>query len=150
MKKSGFIFLFFLLIGITACKNDVKQTEGTEITTTAKNRGWTAEMNLNNGAAWEANKETTEGILLMEARIERDNSKSIEDYHALAADLDDLKNYIVKKCTMQGESHENLHVYLVPLMKMIGKLKNAKTVEEASQLKLDVSKHLQEYSRFFK
>src|SRR5690606_14851113 len=75
----------------------------------------TDEVKLDNGEKWIANVETTEGIDNMLSIIEKEESKETSDYVALKGSLDKEFNVVLEKCTMTGESHDQLHNYLLPL-----------------------------------
>ena len=106
-------------------------------------------LGLNEGKKWEANPETTDGIHNMKAIIEKDNSSSLEDYSALAEDLGVEKTNIFKQCTMKGESHENLHAYLIPLIGFINDLSEDATPEDAAKTVLEIENHVDAYDYYF-
>jgi hypothetical protein len=47
------------------------------------------------------------------------------DYSLLVETLSRQTNYIIEKCDMKGESHDQLHVVLVPMLDDITVLKDA-------------------------
>lgn len=116
----------------------------------AINNDWVNEINLDNGNKWDANLETTEGVDKMLSLVESSEKKSVEDYHALASDLNETKNFVVKKCTMKGASHDNLHVFLHPLIDKIEALGKVSTVDEGSEITASIKENLEGYSNYFK
>ena len=52
-------------------------------------------------------------------------SDSTKDYVALANALSQQTSVIIKKCSMTGEPHDQLHVVLVPMLDEISKLKES-------------------------
>lgn len=149
---------------LTSCKEENKETtviepevelhsdaRKTEITDLDLNHSWTSTMEKDNGALWQANAETSEGVAKMEALIAKSTINSPSDYRELANGLNAIKNTIVKECTMEGASHDNLHIWLHPLIEKIEALSD---VEEMNQYSADLYKAVQEnikiYHSFFK
>ncbi|GGW41278.1 hypothetical protein [Arenibacter certesii] len=114
------------------------------------NNSWVTEIQLNSGNKWEANIETTEGVENMLELIKENNYKSVGDYHQLASKLNDEKNYVVKECTMTGPSHDNLHVFLHPLIKKIDALGNVNSVENGKVTIKSIKENLDGYYTYFK
>ncbi|MNR11654.1 hypothetical protein D3C85_1279640 [compost metagenome] len=52
---------------------------------------------------------------------------------------------ILKKCTMKGEAHNQLHNYLIPLKLKIDSLEDSNKAE----IKKEIISYLEEYSLFF-
>lgn len=102
-------------------------------------------VSLNEGKMWEANAETTEGIVKMYQMID-DFSIEEENSEALITELKAEFTMIFQKCTMTGEAHEQLHNYLLPLKVKIDKFSKESTAENLD----DVKKYLKEYGYFFK
>ena len=109
MNKAAILGLV-LSISLLGCKETQKEettiTEQTAVEHKEKSHGdqnnWMSQIQLDNGSKWKANIETTEGIQAMSSRIAEDESISIKHYKKLASDLNDLKNNIIKDCTMEG------------------------------------------------
>jgi len=155
MKKTAILGLV-LLISLLGCKETQKEKTTKEQTavehkedTHGGQNNWMSQIQLDNGAKWKANIETTEGIQAMSSRIAEDESISIKHYKKLASDLNDLKNNIIKECTMEGESHDNLHVFLVPLLDKIEALGEVNSVHEGAVITRDIREHLKVYYNYF-
>ncbi len=107
-------------------------------------------LSLNSGELWIANMETTQGIDNMIALMSSFSDKeSVEAYAKLKTNLDKEFGTILKKCTMKGESHDQLHNFLVPMQEMFEGL-------ASSDLKIckdsydTLNDHLKEYPKYFK
>tara|TARA_R110002049_G_scaffold188124_5_gene356409 strand:+ start:5567 stop:5899 length:333 start_codon:yes stop_codon:yes gene_type:complete len=107
------------------------------------------EIQLNNGTKWEANIETTEGVEQMQELLKSHTTTSIEDYHQLASTLNDVKNKVVKECTMKGASHDNLHIWLYPLIEKVTELSETNNIEEASKTKQSIAENVDAYYKYF-
>lgn len=152
-----------LLIGCNETKHKTENTDIIETTegvhehemeemaaeTHSMNNAWINEIKLDNGSKWEANLETTEGVDKMLNLVKSSNPKTVEDYQVLASKLNEDKNFVVKKCTMEGPSHDNLHVFLHPLIEKIEALGKVSTIEEGAEVTSSVKENLEGYYNYF-
>lgn len=129
----------------------VHENHGEEMAaeTHAMNNDWVNEIKLDTGSKWEANAETTEGVEKMLELLKTSETKTVETYHTLASSLNDVKNFVVKECTMKGASHDNLHVFLHPLIEKIDALGKITTVEEGANIKKSIKENLDKYYNYF-
>tara|TARA_R110000868_G_scaffold282609_2_gene542897 strand:+ start:2358 stop:2852 length:495 start_codon:yes stop_codon:yes gene_type:complete len=154
------------LMALTSCKDNKQQgisnqnekvekhSESTHDqhqnnSTTVYDNTWMTKMQLNNGGKWQANVETNEGVKRMQKILTTQITSKIEDYHKLAEQLNEAKNYVVKKCTMTGASHDNLHVWLLPLIEKIDALSKTETINEAEIIKHSIEENLDAYNNYF-
>lgn len=161
MKKT-LVTVAILSVLFMGCKqtNEKKTDETVEATETVHQHGdmhsdmaldnsWVNEIKLDNGNKWEANVETTQGVAKMEELIKSSNPKTVEDYHQLASALNEVKNYVVKECTMEGPSHDNLHVFLHPLIEKIDALGEVSSVEKGEEITGQIQENLDSYYNYF-
>lgn len=113
------------------------------------NNDWMQDMKIDNGTKWFANKETNEGVQKMQNSIKTQTTTQLEEYHKLAETLNVEKNYVIKNCTMEGASHDNLHIWLLPLMAKIDALAETKSVDEASKIKQHLAVNINAYYNYF-
>lgn len=162
MKRIVIIILLFSLAFVSC--DQTKKTDNT-ITSPLKeresekeeavhkasniNNDWIEDISLDNGAKWNANIETTKGINAMLNIMNESNLKTVEDYHALANKLHHEKNMIVKECTMKGPSHENLHVFLFPLIEKIDHLLTVTSKKDGSEIAASIKENLDAYKNYF-
>ncbi|MDP2688144.1 MAG: hypothetical protein Q8O62_13035 [Aequorivita sp.] len=165
MKKTilTVVTISALLISCNETKNKNENTESVETTegvhehemeemepeTHAMNNAWVNEIKLDNGSKWQANLETTEGVEKMLGLVNASDSKSVEDYHSLASKLNEDKNVLVKKCTMEGPSHDNLHVFLHPLIEKIEALGKVTSTDEGVEITASIKENLEGYYNYF-
>ncbi|MDF1673338.1 MAG: heme-binding domain-containing protein [Vicingaceae bacterium] len=108
-------------------------------------------LELNGEQKWEANPETTEGIEKMLVIISEDVEQGrISHYAAMGERLNIEIKTIFSSCTMKGEGHEQLHLYIMPLVDLCEKLEAVETEDEASVLQKNILKRLNLYSQYFK
>ena len=106
-------------------------------------------ISLNNGKPWKASPETTNGIEKMKKKMASFNIDSnLNLYDKLADDLTEEFLIILEKCTMKGESHDQLHNYLLPIKIMFKDLLNT-NIKERQKTFYKLSSHLENYKYFF-
>lgn len=107
-------------------------------------------LSLNNGSLWSANVETTTGINNMINLMNSFSDKeSTEAYTTLKNNLEAEFNTILKECTMKGESHNQLHNFLVPMKEMFEGIDSSDL--EICKINFNtLNKHLTEYTKYFK
>jgi energy-converting hydrogenase A subunit M len=159
MKHAIFAICLLAIVSCKDSKNQEKEinTDAVEAThedyiEKASNvyaNSWIKEIETNEDGKWEANAETNEGVQKMQNNIKTHITNTLDAYHKLAEQLNDDKNYVIKNCTMKGAPHDNLHVWLMPLMEKIEALSESKTVEEASKLKESIVENVNAYSNYF-
>ncbi|MBK6628225.1 MAG: hypothetical protein IPJ87_07320 [Flavobacteriales bacterium] len=93
---------------------------------------------------WQANPETTEGIRSMQALVEGLSRNGLSGIQ-LRDSLDARLAMIFERCTMDGEAHEALHAYLLPLMGMIKRLPDTPSEAHVDSLRT----HLHHYGEVF-
>ena len=144
MKPLIFILTLFALV---SCSESKKQD--TVVKNSKYSNSWIKEMKFNNGLKWKANIETNEGVLRMQKSIETQPTNTLVEYYQLAEKLNKDKNYVIKYCSMKGEPHENLHVWLMPLIAKIKALSEVKSIKDASKLKQSIKENINAYSNYF-
>ncbi|MBD0850134.1 hypothetical protein [Maribacter arenosus] len=161
MKKTAVIMAAILSL-VISCKETNKENPAEEKTKVETidyeshstmfhepNETWVNEIMLNNGLKWSANTETTDGVREMLILIEDNKTTTTVDYKNLGVALNNVKNMVVKECTMKGASHDNLHVWLHPLIDKIALLQKVENPEEGSQLTSSIQEHLEAYYDYF-
>ncbi len=106
-------------------------------------------LQLNNGMKWRVNDEMRPFVLEGEMKVENYIESGDTDYHKLASDLKELNSNLIKNCTMDGPSHDELHKWLHPHLELTKALSNAKNPEDAREIieKLRHSYHT--YNEYF-
>lgn len=98
-------------------------------------------LELNQGEKWPVNEEMKPHILASEMAFNVYRTNKGEDYQALAGVLKEHTDKLISSCTMKGESHEQLHLWLHPHLVLIKDLANAPSPVEADAIlgKLEAS-----------
>lgn len=142
MKTISTIIISALLLFTYGCTtekhNDENSEQEVEHTTDE-----VSPVQLDNGNKWMANVETTQGIEKMTQLV--NTAMGSVSSSSLKENLLSEFNDVLKKCTMKGESHEQLHHYLLPLKADIEKLSEAPSKEELENIKA----YLETYTNYF-
>ncbi|MEO8932714.1 MAG: hypothetical protein ABI295_00275 [Xanthomarina sp.] len=167
MKKT-ILSIAMLAFILTSCNNSKKEEQaeeqilqdeievvahdnhGQDHASLVLNNNWMDDIQLDNGDKWLANIETTDGVNDMLKLISENKTETVEDYLSLANKLNDRKNTLVKECTMDGPSHDNLHVFLHPLIEKIAVLLKTETTEAGAETLKSITDNLNAYTTYFK
>ncbi len=152
------ILIITIILIANSCANNSEKKEKiikkknaieTPIKEYVLNNDWINEIKLDNGSRWNANIETTQGVDEMLKSVNGSNPKTVDDYHALGNTINEIKNTVVKECTMKGPSHDNLHIFLHPLIEKIDHLLKVTSTEEGSIIKSGIKENLTAYKNYF-
>lgn len=109
-------------------------------------------VQLDNGKKWKADPQTNEGVTKMQNLVtafKKDiPNPGIEDFKRLNSELQVELDGIFKKCAMTGDAHQQLHNFLVGVIKELNVLKedDLKASEHAF---LMMEKNLFSYTNYF-
>ena len=67
----------------------------------------------------------------------------------MATQLKEKNNGLIKSCTMNGESHDELHKWLYPHIELIESLSKAESTEAASEIVADLQASFSTYNQYF-
>jgi|JI7StandDraft_1071085.scaffolds.fasta_scaffold03081_8 hypothetical protein len=104
-----------------------------------------AAVQLDNGKKWIANAETTEGVMNLIALLEAQLDNPTSDIKSLRESIMAEFTGIFQKCTMKGESHNQLHNFLLPLKEMLEKLEEHSEKQDLEEIK----SYLHTYKNYF-
>lgn len=116
-----------------------------EKTTETHNHHGQAGVELDGGKKWLANAETTQGIQSMIVLTDGYLANPSPDLNPLKENLMSELTGIFQKCTMKGESHDQLHNYLLPLKEKLETLNSSGDVQTVEDIKL----YLETYKNYF-
>ena len=112
-------------------------------------QGHTGSVTLNNGEKWEADHHTLSVVESMKGELSDFEKAGAENYHALADSLTRQLDTLVAGCTMTGPAHDQLHIWLVPLMASVKNLAAAGGVSDARVEVSEITKTLDAFDDFF-
>lgn len=151
MKKTIWIIISSLVIA--GCTNSNQSSEhattaiaGSKPMDAAHQHAETKEtIELNNGEKWLVNAEMKPYIEAGEQLLAKYQESNSGDYETLASGLKEKNTALIKSCTMQGKSHEELHKWLHPHLELVSELGKAGSLDEANH----IVAHLQESFALF-
>jgi len=91
-------------------------------------------IELNNGEKWNINAEMMPPLRSSESLVSTFKGTDLQSYKSLAEELAKNNKELIASCNMKGKSHEELHKWLHPYMKMIGDLEEVDNVTNASTI----------------
>lgn len=164
MKRTTLLIAVLLLMTIIGCKENTTKTETTAIETTTPtdkriaemlddpilSNDWKKEIELDGSQKWEANEETTQGVHNMLRIMENTAVGPEMDFKALGTKLKSQINVVIQKCSMKGASHDNLHVFLMPLIEKVDALQKPNDIEKNKALVASIYYNLEAYDSYFK
>jgi hypothetical protein len=140
MKKT--LLSLVVILSFFACQETKKTETNKEVKVTTQEKV---------SKLWQANPETTTGINTMKKLLADFKPNTNNDtYVALKNSLVDEFNGILTNCTMNGEAHEHLHDYLVPMKGMVDEISSKNSIEENQKVVDAYKKYLKKYTTIFK
>jgi len=151
MTKTMTVLAISLLLfscGETSSEKTNAQTE----TITQEVDGKDDEMQtikLNNGEKWLVNEEMKPFILESEIILNDYIESSSTDFKTLAERLNEKNSKLIESCTMNGESHDELHKWLYPHMNLIRSLAQEENTESAASIVRELALSFETYHKYF-
>ena len=135
---------------LLSCKNEVKTTNS-EIKTEIEHvqDASSERIALNNGEKWMVNEEMKPFIVKSEALLEEYVKNNGTDYKKLAQDIKEQNSLLIKSCTMEGPSHDELHKWLHPHLELVDRLGEIGNPEKAKVLVAELQASYQTYHQYF-
>jgi len=147
--KSNQLIIALLTVLTISCKTEPNKEKQIVAKPVEIEKTDNAELKLNDGKKWLANIETHEGIYNMNSIIKTFKNGQEKNYSTLGEQLSEQSSYIIKNCTMKGESHDQLHVVLVPMLDEITIFKESDSDNEASIALMRMENLIVEYFNYF-
>jgi hypothetical protein len=147
MKNFSFITylsiaLFFTMSACSNTTNEKSETKKSQIQQDKNDLG----IELNDGQKWEVNQEMKPPLERSEIALNKYDGK---DYEIIAEQLKANNDELVKSCTMKGKSHDELHKWLHPHMKLTTALLEAKNEKEANKIIQKLKNSFDTYHQYF-
>ena len=148
MKKLFPIILSFLFA--YSCGNMLDNSSGAANTQAeAQNPEATEKIELNNGEKWVVNEEMKPFIQKGEDLVQLYIQDEKTDYKSLAQQVKEQNSLLIKSCTMEGKSHDELHKWLHPHLELVEELEQAKNEDESVQIVQKLKHSYQQYHSYF-
>lgn len=106
-------------------------------------------LELNGNERWMVNEEMKPYISKSEEILKDYIASDLSDYELLAQQLNEEIRGLIKSCTMEGKSHEELHKWLHPYMEKINQLSKSQDQAKTSALVSELQQSFQTYHQYF-
>lgn len=103
-------------------------------------------LSLDHGNRWQADDHTRASVKRMQQTLAETDPADRTVGSTLQKQTDEL----IRGCTMTGEPHDQLHIWLNEFMPALNRMVEARDDTQFAQLRGDVQHHLEEYDRYFK
>lgn len=135
MNRYITLLIILIAVAITSCNN------------TSNDQNNDVNIELNNGQKWDVNAEMKPFILDAEKLLLQSDGTEFKE---LADQLNEKNSGLIKSCTMDGKSHEELHKWLYPHMQLIKDLQAGPNQEEADKIIAELQTSFETYHNYFK
>lgn len=135
-----------------SCNNSTKKSETqqkTENHAEQHSGTITQEIELHNGEKWLVNEEMKPFVLKGEELVNVYIQDGKTDYKTLAQQLKDQNNQLIKSCTMEGKSHDELHKWLHPHLEIVKTLEDETDTTKAKEIVEKLQHSYQQYHQYF-
>jgi hypothetical protein len=134
------LFAFFLMVaGLAACGGNAGHAGA----------GTGEALYLNNGQKWPVNAEMMPFIRRSGEQIDAFLATPGGDYAQLARDLKTNNEKLIASCTMQGEAHEVLHMWLLPHIALVKELEKAADANAANTVITNLKASMTTFGQYF-
>ena len=106
-------------------------------------------IELNNGEKWLVNEEMKPFVMKGEELVNSYIQNNQTDYKTLAQQLKEQNNKLIKSCTMDGKSHDELHKWLHPHLDLVKALESEQDTNEAARIVAALQTSYQHYHQYF-
>ncbi len=106
-------------------------------------------LSLNNGEKWAINEEMQPHVLAQEELIKEYIASQSDDHKTLADQMIEENTNLINSCTMEGESHDELHKWLHPHMELLDALKEAESEEKAEEKVNEIEQSFVTFHEYF-
>lgn len=106
-------------------------------------------IELNNGDKWLVNEEMKPFVMKGEELVNSYIQNNQTDYKALAQQLKEQNGQLIKSCTMDGKSHDELHKWLHPHLEIVKSLEDEADASKANEIVSQLKHSYQQYHQYF-
>jgi len=106
-------------------------------------------LQLDSGEKWKVNAEMLPAIQNMEVQINEFVESEEKDYNSLAQGLKSNIDELTSSCTMTGQSHDELHKWLLPYIELVNELMEAETEAQAAEQFENIQTSFVTYNQHF-
>lgn len=127
------IYLIVLLI-LSGCSSNDKNGSDEHAHEHTSDTQQIVRLHLDHGHKWKVNDEMKPFITASEELLSIYSDTENNDYTKLAMDLKSQNTMLISSCTMTGESHDQLHIWLKKHLELVSELSKAENEHSAYAL----------------
>ena len=149
--KKVIVFGMSLML-LWSCNNSTEKStthQETENHTEHQHDESSEAIELNNGEKWLVNEEMKPFVMKGEELVNAYIQNNHTDYKALAQQVKDQNSQLIKSCTMDGKSHDELHKWLHPHLEIVKTLENETDATKANEIVSQLQYSYQHYHQYF-
>ena len=149
--KKVIVFGMSLML-LWSCNNSTEKStthQETENHTEHQHDESSEAIELNNGEKWLVNEEMKPFVVKGEELVNSYIQNNQTDYKALAQQVKEQNSQLIKSCTMDGKSHDELHKWLHPHLDIVKTLENETDAIKANEIVSQLQHSYQEYHQYF-
>lgn len=154
MKKLALLGISFMfLYGCNQSTNTASIEEKEEVHTEETHQHESESsmtIKLNNSEKWVVNEEMKPFALKGEELVNQYLQKGETDFKTLAEQIKEQNTQLIKNCTMEGKSHDELHKWLHPHLEIVKALENEIDTAKANEIVLKLEHSYKQYHEYFK
>ncbi len=155
MEKLKFILLaaiiFLFINGCTNATNEKEEVQKENFLDQDHKKDEKVEsIELNNNERWIVNNEMKPFLKTGSILVDEYTTSGKTDYKDLAFQLKEQNKQLITSCTMKGRSHDELHKWLAPHLKLVADLEKASDDIEAKELVIKLKESYTLYNQYFK
>lgn len=107
-------------------------------------------LSLNHGKRWEMDKHTRIMSVKMNDTFFNSDHSTQASLNSLGIKLEKQLNELIAGCTMDGEAHNQLHLFLTDYIPTVQDLAKAKNLDMARRSAIKLKGYLEAYKKHFK
>jgi len=139
------LFIFGSSQQLYATQQEHSHEHSANIKETAINR-----LSLNHGERWKMDKHTRlMSVKMKKTFFDADHSTQVS-LNAVGIKLETQLNEMIAGCTMNGEAHNQLHLFLTDYIPTVKNLAKAKNLDIARKSAIKIKGYLEAYNKYFK
>ncbi len=147
---SNIAFLTWILLCSAGCGHGHEDHGHAEHAPAQESHGSGAGLTLNGGEKWQVDEHTRESATKIAELVDGAQTlHTASDARALGKALDEELDTLVRRCTMTGPAHNQLHVFLVALFPKVETLKAENDIETLQLARVEIGELLEAYAMHF-
>ena len=128
--------ILLVIIGVVAisCNTKVKDEKNVAVATETREHSEGKTIQLNDGKKWKVDDEMMVHIRNMEKEVVSLDKEKPENYKVAAGNLKKNLDLLTSNCTMNGQAHDELHIWLLPFIELVEDFSKDKSNENLAKI----------------